>query len=389
MSITAAATTDRNGTKDFTTVTSSPPPTDAEPEHSVLQLCAVHPGWCTQTGDHDDHFGALHTVMGNDGQELLNTHLIDLSGSKPVIGLGGTDTTAAEARVKAKELRRFADELEILADKVDVSTSQDQLRDPKMTACPDGVSFCDGSPRDHEDPREHFHHGPIMAMGAQRPYASQHTDGIMTFHLSQVNDETPGLDFVAGGDWPTLSLGEVDELVNDMSAHLAKLRAARTQLADLVAGRTSETAAGPGRTWTYDDIYGVRQTITCPSWCTTDHTEDMDGTRHPVDVRHQMYGAEAYAEYTEGCEDYKPWPLLCAQLDVGPDSTVSAYRVPHVLVEVAADMYTRPMNPEQLAEFIETVAGQLEELRTMHPRLAAARAEWAARTDTIPSAETA
>jgi hypothetical protein len=35
------------------------------------------------------------------------------------------------------------------------------------------------------------------------------------------------------------------------------------------------------------------------------------------------------------------------------------------------------------------VAGQLEALRAMHPRLAAARAEWAARTDTIPGAETA
>ncbi|MGW0868959.1 DUF6907 domain-containing protein [Streptomyces sp. NPDC002740] len=98
----------------------------------------------------------------------------------------------------------------------------------------------------------------------------------------------------------------------------------------------------------------------------------------------------AYAEYTEAYEDYKSWQLLWAHLAVSPDSTVSpAYRVPHVLVDVAADMYTRPMDPDQLAEFIETVARQLEELRAMYPRLTAARAEWAARTDTTTNGEAA
>ncbi|WUG93902.1 hypothetical protein OG873_11755 [Streptomyces violaceus] len=47
------------------------------------------------------------------------------------------------------------------------------------------------------------------------------------------------------------------------------------------------------------------------------------------------------------------------------------------------------MDPDQLAEFIETVAGQLEELRAMHPWLAAARAEWAARPHTTANAEAA
>ncbi|MFE7129198.1 DUF6907 domain-containing protein [Streptomyces sp. NPDC057617] len=132
----------------------------------------------------------------------------------------------------------------------------------------------------------------------------------------------------------------------------------------------------------------IRHTVTCPSWCTTDHHDDMDGKAHPSDVHHELYGPVAYAEYTEAYEDYKSWQLLCAHLGVSPDSTVSpAHRVPHVLVEVAVDMYTRPMDPDQLAEFIETVAGQLEELRAMHPRLTAARAEWAARTNATSNAE--
>ncbi|WUR65306.1 hypothetical protein OG873_11750 [Streptomyces violaceus] len=201
--------------------------------------------------------------MGNDGSELLDARLLDFSGSDPVIGLSETDTDAAEARAKATELRRFADELEILADKVDAIISREQARDPERVVCPDG--------------------------------------------MSQVSDEAPGLDFVAGGDWPTLSLGEVDELISDMSVHLAKLRAAPTQIAGLMSGQTIETAATAGRTWTYDDRYGTRHAVTCPSWCTVDHTDDMDGARHPADVHHQMYGTVAHAEYTEGYENYKSW----------------------------------------------------------------------------------
>jgi hypothetical protein len=116
----------------------------------------------------------------------------------------------------------------------------------------------------------------------------------------------------------------------------------------------------------------------------------MKGKPHLSDIHHHLYGAEANAEYTDAYEEYESWPVLCAHLAVSPASTVSrAYRVPHVLVEVAADLYTRPMDPNQLAEFIETVAGQLEELRAMHPRLTAARAERAARTDTTAHTEAA
>jgi hypothetical protein len=54
---------------------------------------------------------------------------------------------------------------------------------------------------------------------------------------------------------------------------------------------------------------------------------------------------------------------------------------------VVADVYTRPMGPDQLAVFIETVAGQLKELRAMYTRLSTARVEWAARTTTTTTAK--
>ncbi len=57
-----------------------------------------------------------------------------------------------------------------------------------------------------------------------------------------------------------------------------------------MSGQTMATAATAGHTWTYDDRYGIRHTVTCPSWCTVDHTGDMDGTPHPADVHPQLYG---------------------------------------------------------------------------------------------------
>ncbi|MFI5772219.1 hypothetical protein ACIA74_27580 [Streptomyces sp. NPDC051658] len=56
------------------------------------------------------------------------------------IGLGETDTDAAEARAKAKDFRKFADDLETLADMMDATTSSDR----DVASCPGGVSFCTG-----------------------------------------------------------------------------------------------------------------------------------------------------------------------------------------------------------------------------------------------------
>ncbi|MFD0314682.1 hypothetical protein [Streptomyces flavalbus] len=86
MSIAVSTTTNSGSSKDF-----------AAFEDDDGQKCTVHPDWCTETGIHDAHFGARHVVMGNDGRELLNSGLLDFTGSGPVIGLSETDTDATEA----------------------------------------------------------------------------------------------------------------------------------------------------------------------------------------------------------------------------------------------------------------------------------------------------
>ncbi|MFF5024569.1 DUF6907 domain-containing protein [Streptomyces collinus] len=105
-------------------------------------------------------------------------------------------------------------------------------------------------------------------------------------------------------------------------------------------------------------LRGFRHTVACPSWCTTDHTLDTEGKRHPVDVYHQLCGAVAYAEYAEVYEDYASWQLLSAHFVVRPGSS---RRWP----------------------------GSWKSIRAMHPRLTTARAEWAVRTNTTTNAEVA
>lgn len=146
MSITVATTAGSTATKSLTTLTSHPAgtpsalPPGGSREDDRQQPCTAHPDWCTEAGIHDAHLGARHVVMGNDGRELLDARLLDFSGSQPAIGLGETDTDAAEARAKAKDFRKFADALETLANTMDATTSSDR----DVASCPGGVSFCTG-----------------------------------------------------------------------------------------------------------------------------------------------------------------------------------------------------------------------------------------------------
>jgi hypothetical protein len=129
------------------------------------------------------------------------------------------------------------------------------------------------------------------------------------------------------------------------------------------------------RTWTYTRRGdNAKVAVTCPAWCTASHEMNQYRTETPEDIRHQVYGREATVEATDN-GTYEDWRILGAQLDAAPDAEDLHYRQPHVMVELVDDVWSRPMGPEQLAGFIDTVAGQLEELRKMHARLVQVRAE--------------
>lgn len=130
------------------------------------------------------------------------------------------------------------------------------------------------------------------------------------------------------------------------------------------------------RIWAYADRQGTAHPVVCPSWCENDHEMDQHLTTAREDIAHQAYGREAVVEATEAYEQYEARSLLRAELRVVPDSDVNAgERVPHVHVEVVDSLWSRPMDPDELAAFIGTVEGQLAELRSMHARLVEVRAE--------------
>ncbi|MEU1216094.1 hypothetical protein ABZ424_27575 [Streptomyces sp. NPDC005790] len=93
--------------------------------------------------------------------------------------------------------------------------------------CPDGRTWCTGDPASHADPREHVHRGPEQSMNGVYGF------DVMAAHLVQWNDDAVQLAFVGMGEWPDLDLKQADELVDDMAAHLDRLRALRGQLAAL------------------------------------------------------------------------------------------------------------------------------------------------------------
>ncbi|WP_455361981.1 DUF6907 domain-containing protein [Streptomyces sp. SYSU K21746] len=107
---------------------------------------------------------------------------------------------------------------------------------PVPTACPDGVAWCIGRPVDHADPSERIHYGPATAL------TTASGDEVMTFSLVQWDDEDPGLEFEGDGDWDQLTLSQVDTLRADIAEYLARLDAARDQLAGLLDAEQKRTA---------------------------------------------------------------------------------------------------------------------------------------------------
>lgn len=104
-------------------------PARQHPEHPVETVARQHPvhlpdscpvySWCLQVGDHDDHQGEGHDVPSHEGEEpLLVAGLLHLSGSRPLVDIGGDGFTPDQARTKAQQLRALADVIDTMADTV-------------------------------------------------------------------------------------------------------------------------------------------------------------------------------------------------------------------------------------------------------------------------------
>ncbi|MDW4904439.1 hypothetical protein RB628_03570 [Streptomyces sp. ADMS] len=165
---------------------------------------------------------------------------------------------------------------------------------------------------------------------------------------------------------------------SDFTPDQARVKAAELRrLADTVDALAAKAqfAANPNRTWTYTR-QGDRAivSVTCPSWCESDHRTDQYLTTAPEDIHHEAYGREVTVKANE-TGTYEDRRILSAKLTVAPDSDEAQCRAPHVQAEIVDDVWSRPMGPDELGAFIGAVAGQLDELRALHTRLVAIRAE--------------
>ena len=111
--------------------------------------CHLYPGLCDsfdgESGDevdtdgrHLDHGSHAIGVPGLEvpGDPEIWAEFTHVSAGTPYVGFMGFDLTPDQARVKAREMRQFADELDDLADKVATARALHDVRTVRETADP-------------------------------------------------------------------------------------------------------------------------------------------------------------------------------------------------------------------------------------------------------------
>jgi hypothetical protein len=86
--------------------------------------CRLFPAWCVATGPHYDHVSADIKVIDTKGEDVIDARILYFSGSTPTVSIGQSDFTADQARMKAAELRGFADRIDELSGHVDKAKGQ-------------------------------------------------------------------------------------------------------------------------------------------------------------------------------------------------------------------------------------------------------------------------
>ncbi|WP_322984651.1 DUF6907 domain-containing protein [Streptomyces sp. S584] len=212
--------------------TEQQPTGDRGPDDVQLFAC-TDPDVCRAQRSVNAQFPALAALRAVTQRPAADTTDIEIVAAAP------TYTLLAEqvADRLAAEMPKFAAKMDRAVFVAHVAAG---LRSVAHPLCPDGRLWCTADPASHADPREHIHRGPEISMNGAYGF------DVMAFHLLQWNDDEVELAFVGAGDWPDLSLDQVDELISDMAVHLDRLRAMRAQMGALQDARVC-TAATLGR----------------------------------------------------------------------------------------------------------------------------------------------
>ncbi|MFF8829141.1 DUF6907 domain-containing protein [Streptomyces sp. NPDC015131] len=142
---------------------------------------------------------------------------------------------------------------------------------------------------------------------------------------------------------------------------------------------TQPSAAEPvkPRTWSFISAEnGDLLKVTCPEWCTADHTRDAETPTHPEDIWCQADGGAPL--FMPVSIDYDPEEVrvMSWTLNVRPFSGRLNVRRPHVSVELIQDAWLEDLDPEALEDVIDTLEARVRSLREAHAQLVAARAAY-------------
>lgn len=132
------------------------------------------------------------------------------------------------------------------------------------------------------------------------------------------------------------------------------------------------------RTWSFiARNTGDLMHVTCPSWCTSDHSTDMETPTHPDDIWCQAHGRTTTLPINDNGTPEETC-VLSSTLNVRPfDRNLNA-RMPHVSVEVMQDAWIEDLDPDAFEHVINTLQSQVDALRRAHTELIRAREEYRA-----------
>lgn len=232
--------------------------------NGVQVAIACPAAWCTENHTGEDtkhledvsHTGATVDLYAPNFQGGANdlfayAHLVqDLYSKNPnerAAYIRVEDGGGEESALTPDQADTFADNLTVFAGRIRALARVARATDEPVTesgpaatpaACPDGITWCEGNPANHADPREHRHEGPEY--GLTGSYVDPHWNkSLVAFQIAQWDDDQPRLVFQSDGTWPDLGLSEADELIGDAVPWLTQLIAARRRLAiELKPSRT-------------------------------------------------------------------------------------------------------------------------------------------------------
>lgn len=140
------------------------------------------------------------------------------------------------------------------------------------------------------------------------------------------------------------------------------------------------------RTWVRRIEGGGQVTETCPSTCTDAHLNDDHGALD--DLQHGTSLPGVTVDVFDWTDGTIPMPVLSPRIAVDPYTTDLTRSVPHILLEVAQDEFTVPLDPERFAAVLAKIRAHCDQLEAeVLPQLRTAIVEHARTSPTSIASE--